>query len=221
MRVIRVTSTVGIFLLFGTIIPVYGQGDKQDKGGQPHGQQGQQQQHAQQPQQQKQQQQQHAQQPQQQQRQQQPQQQQARQQAHPERTRQQAQSWQQQRGWVQKGGWQGRGSWQQNRARHWDSDHRTWAQRGGYGGYYIPQQTFGLYFGIGHFFRLRTRPVMYLGYPRFDYGGFSFLLVDPWPEYWSENWYDSDDVYIDYYGDGYYLYNRRYPRVALAVSIVL
>jgi hypothetical protein len=46
-------------------------------------------------------------------------------------------------------------------------------------------------------------------------------MVDPWPEYWSNNWYDNDDVYIDYSGDGYYLYNRRYPRDRIAVSAYL
>ena len=38
------------------------------------------------------------------------------------------------------------------------------------------------------------------GYPRFQYGGLSFSVVDPWPEYWSDNWYDNDDMYIDYSG---------------------
>jgi hypothetical protein len=28
-----------------------------------------------------------------------------------------------------------------------------------------------------------------MGYPRFQYGGFSFMLVDPWLEYWAEDWY--------------------------------
>jgi hypothetical protein len=145
----------------------------------------------------------------------------AREQRQPQRTQQQARAWQQQRGWLQGGGgWQGHDTWQQARAQRWSSDHRTWAQRGGYGGYYIPQDRFSLYFGNQHSFRLRTRPVMYMGYPRFEYSGFSFLLVDPWPEYWSENWYDSDDVYIDY-DDGYYLYNRRYPQVRLAITIAL
>jgi hypothetical protein len=63
-------------------------------------------------------------------------------------------------------------------------------------------------------------PTFYMGYPRFAYGGFSFLLLDPWPEYWSDSWYSSDDVYIDY-SDGYYLYNRRYPSVRLAISVVM
>ena len=93
-------------------------------------------------------------------------------------------------------------------------------QRGGYGGSYVSQNAFGLYFGSQHSFRIRSQPVMYLGYPRFEYSGYSFLLVDPWPEYWSDNWYDADDLYIDY-DDGYYLYNRSYPQVRLAVMITL
>ena len=61
------------------------------------------------------------------------------------------------------------------------------------------------------------------GYPRFTYGGYSFLLVDPWPEYWADNWYATDDVYIAYddYDNGYYLYNRRYPAIRLAISVAL
>ena len=138
----------------------------------------------------------------------------------PQRTQQQAQAWQQQRGWQKQGGWQGHDTWQQNRSQHWSSDHRTWGQRGGYGGYYIPQQTFDLDFGSQHFFRIGGIPSMYLGYPRFQYGGFSFLLVDPWPEDWAPNWYATDDVYIGY-DDGYYLYNRIHPGEAVAITILL
>jgi hypothetical protein len=66
-------------------------------------------------------------------------------------------------------------------------------------------------------------PTIYLGYPRFTYGGYSFLLVDPWPEYWADNWYATDDVYIAYddYDNGYYLYNRRYPAIRLAITVAL
>jgi hypothetical protein len=139
----------------------------------------------------------------------------------PQRNQQQARSWQQQRGWLQQGGgWQAHNTWQQGRAQLWSSDHRTWEQRGGYGGYYVPQASFNLSFGSQHFFRMRTRPIMYMGYPRFSYGGFSFLLLDPYPEYWPEDWYNSDEVYIDY-DDGYYLYNRSYPYVRLAITVAL
>jgi hypothetical protein len=84
----------------------------------------------------------------------------------------------------------------------------------------VPQASFNLYFGSQHFFRIRTQPVIYLGYPRFEYSGYSFLLLDPWPEYWSDDWYDTNDLYIDY-SDGYYLYNRSDPRVRLAITIAL
>ena len=59
------------------------------------------------------------------------------------------------------------------------------------------------------------------GHRRFYYGGYWFGLVDPWPEYWDSAWYDNDDVYVDYYGDGYYLYNRRYPNDRIAISFYL
>ena len=108
---------------------------------------------------------------------------------------------------------------QQDRVPNWAGQHRTWAQRGGYGGYYIPQDRFSLSFGIGHPFRMGS-PTIYMGYPRFSYGGFSFMLLDPWPESWAANWYSNDDVYIAY-DDGYYLYNRMYPGVGLALTVVM
>ena len=139
----------------------------------------------------------------------------------PVHTPQQAQAWQQKRGWAaQKSSWQPHTSFQQGRDQNWAADHRSWAQRGGYGGSYIPQASFGLYFGSNHFFHIGGMPVMYMGYPRFEYNGFSFLIVDPWPGSWQEDWYASDDVYIDYDG-GYYLYDRRYPGIRLAVTVAL
>jgi hypothetical protein len=94
------------------------------------------------------------------------------------------------------------------------------AQRGGYGGYYIPQNTYNLSFGSRHWFRMHGQPAIYMGYPRFSYGGFWFLLVDPWPGSWAENWYATDDVYIDY-ADGYYLCDRRHPSFRLAITVEL
>jgi hypothetical protein len=136
-----------------------------------------------------------------------------------QRTQQQAAAWQQQRGWAQHGAWQEHTTWQQNRAQKWRADHRTWDQRGGYGGYLIPEDRFRLYFGSQHWFRIQNRPIVVSGYPRFRYGDYWFMLVDPWPEYWADNWYAMDDVYIEY-DNGYYLYNRRYPGVGLAIGVV-
>jgi hypothetical protein len=57
-----------------------------------------------------------------------------------------------------------------------------------------------------------------MGYPRFHWGGYWFLILDPWPEFWSETWYADDDVYIEF-DDGYYLRNRRHPGIAIAISV--
>ena len=51
------------------------------------------------------------------------------------------------------------------------------------------------------------------------YDGYWVTFVDPWPEAWSPTWYDTDDVYVDYTGDGYYMYNRMHPGVGIAVTI--
>jgi len=113
-----------------------------------------------------------------------------------------------------------RAAWQGDRAHNWQSEHRTWQQRGGYNGYRIPEDRYRGDFGPDHAFRIYSYPVVVVGgYPRFQYGGFWFSVVDPWPEYWSDNWYDDDDVYIDYSGDGYYMYNRSYPRDRIAITI--
>jgi hypothetical protein len=110
--------------------------------------------------------------------------------------------------------------WQQHRAGNWQTDHRTWQQRGGYNGYRIPDDRFRGYFGAGHGFRIGGLPFLVVGgYPRFQYGGYWLSVVDPWPAYWGDSWYDNDDVYVNYENNGYYLYNRRYPGVGLAVSV--
>ncbi len=111
-------------------------------------------------------------------------------------------------------------AWQQHRARNWQSDHRNWQQRGGYHGYRIPDDRFRGYFGPSHGFRIYGLPFMVVsGYPRFQYQGYWISLVDPWPEYWGNDWYDNDDVYVAYVDNGYYLYNNRYPNVGIAVNI--
>ena len=115
-----------------------------------------------------------------------------------------------------------RNAWQRYRARDWQSQHRTWQQRGGYDGYRIPDNRYGLFFGPSHVFRLFSFNLyIFGGYPRFWYGGYWISLLDPWPPYWGDDWYQNDDVYIEYSGDGYYLYNRRYPQDRIAVMIYL
>jgi hypothetical protein len=111
-------------------------------------------------------------------------------------------------------------AWQGHRAGNWQSDHRTWQQRGGYNGYRIPEARFHGYFGPEHGFRIYGLPFLVVGgFPRFQYQGYWFSLVDPWPGNWANNWYDTDDVYVSYVNNGYYLFDRRHPDVGIAISV--
>jgi hypothetical protein len=80
----------------------------------------------------------------------------------------------------------------------------------------IPDESFRSHFGREHRFRIGG-PRMVDGYSRFQYGGFWFGFVDPWPE----GWYYTDDVYVDYEDGGYFLYNPYYPGVRIAICVVM
>jgi outer membrane biosynthesis protein TonB len=80
----------------------------------------------------------------------------------------------------------------------------------------IPDDRFRSNFGREHSFRI-GRPTMVGGYSRFQYGGFWFGFVQPWPD----GWYYTDDVYVDYIDGGYYLCNPYYPGAQVAISVVL
>ena len=80
----------------------------------------------------------------------------------------------------------------------------------------IPDDHFRSHFGREHGFRIGS-PRMVDGYSRFQYGGFWFGFVEPWPEVW----YYTDDVYIDFIDGGYYLYNPYYPGVRIAICVVM
>ena len=134
------------------------------------------------------------------------------------RTREEARTWQTRGAWRQDA-WQPHPSWREHRANRWEAEHRTWSQRGGYGGYSIPEAQFTPTFGDKNGFRLGSRPGIYGGYPRFSCRGFWFQIVDPWPELWMDDWYLNDEVYIDYRFDGYYLFNRQHPGVGMALTV--
>jgi hypothetical protein len=112
--------------------------------------------------------------------------------------------------------------WARQRARDWQHEHRNWHERGGYHGYRIPEDRFRAHFGRGHWFRVHEVPVIVVERsPRFQFGGYWFSVVDPCPETWSPVWYRTDDIYIDYVNDGYYMYNRQHPGIAIAVNVSL
>ena len=79
----------------------------------------------------------------------------------------------------------------------------------------IPDDRFRSNFGRGHQFRIGT-PRLVDGYSRFQYGGYWFGFVQPWPA----GWYYTDDVYVDYINGQYYLCNPSYPGAQIAISVV-
>jgi hypothetical protein len=80
----------------------------------------------------------------------------------------------------------------------------------------IPDDRFRSNFGRGHNFHMGN-PVLVSGYSRFQYGGYWFGFVQPWPA----GWYYTDDVYIDYVDGGYYMYDPYYPGARFAISVVI
>jgi hypothetical protein len=80
----------------------------------------------------------------------------------------------------------------------------------------IPEDRFRSNFGRGHSFRMGN-PVLVGGYSRFQYSGFWFGFVEPWPA----GWYYTDDVYIDYVDGGYYMYDPYYPGARFSISVVI
>jgi hypothetical protein len=112
--------------------------------------------------------------------------------------------------------------WPRYRAHSWNSQHRTWIQRGGYNGYRISRPQFSLYFGRPHRYHLSMFQVRILGeYPQFYTNGFWFTMLDPVPEYWRDDWYDRDYITIVEMDDGYYLLNEAYPQAQIAISVQL
>ena|SRR5208282_6047682 len=80
----------------------------------------------------------------------------------------------------------------------------------------IPDDRFRSHFGDGHRFHMGN-PVMVDGYSRFQYGGYWFGFLDPWPA----DWYYTDNFYIDYVDGGYYMYNPYYPGARFAITVVI
>ena len=87
-------------------------------------------------------------------------------------------------------------------------------QPAGKGGH-IPDDKFRASFGREHHFNART--VIVSGQPQFQYGGYSFQLVDAWPAGWAY----TDDCYIDYIDGEYFLFDLTHPGVRIALFVVM
>jgi hypothetical protein len=82
-------------------------------------------------------------------------------------------------------------------------------------GGHIPDDKFRAHFGRNHTFRAST--VIVSGQPQFQYGGYSFELVDAWPVGWAY----TDDCYIDYIDGEYFLFDLLHPGIQVAVIVVM
>ncbi|MFZ0479165.1 MAG: hypothetical protein WAL71_08445 [Terriglobales bacterium] len=82
------------------------------------------------------------------------------------------------------------------------------------GGGRIPADKFKANFGQQHTFRVTQAD--YSNH-RFQYGGYSFGFVDPWPS----NWLYTQNVYVVDINGVYYLCNASFPGVNLALSFSL
>jgi hypothetical protein len=84
------------------------------------------------------------------------------------------------------------------------------AQRGG--GSRIPADKYKAHFGSSHTFRVSAGD--YSNH-RFQYGGYWFGFVDPWPS----NWLYTQNVYVIEINGMYYLCNPLYPCVNLSINV--
>ncbi len=83
---------------------------------------------------------------------------------------------------------------------------------GGHGS--IPEAKFHASFGSGHTFHV-NRSEWASGSGRFQYGGYWFNAVDPWPV----GWLYTDNVYVDYMNGGYFLCDPVHPGVYISINI--
>lgn len=83
------------------------------------------------------------------------------------------------------------------------------------GGGRIPDDRFKANFGREH--RFRVSQADYSRDRRFQYGGYWFGFVDPWPS----NWLYTQDVYVIEINGVYYLCNPMYPGVSIALGFEL
>ena len=80
---------------------------------------------------------------------------------------------------------------------------------------HIPYEKFRASFGRQHKVVI-NRPVIIEGAPRFQYSGYWFEIVDPWPA----EWLSTDDCYIDYVDGEYFLFDLLHPGVRIALFVV-
>ena len=78
----------------------------------------------------------------------------------------------------------------------------------------VDTRTFRENFGTNHTFRPNFQ--IREGVSRFQYSGFTFGLVEPWPLNWDTN----DVIYVEYIDGMYFAMNPEYPNERVGVTII-
>lgn len=105
-----------------------------------------------------------------------------------------------------------------NPEEHGQSAQKGQARVSGKGGH-IPDAKFKASFGRQHRFavnRVITTTTVVPQQTQFVYSGVTFVFVDPWPAGWAF----TDDCYIDYVDDQYFLFDELHPGIQVALLVV-
>jgi outer membrane biosynthesis protein TonB len=80
----------------------------------------------------------------------------------------------------------------------------------------IPDAKFRASFGSSHTFHVNQSQFAN-GSGRFQYGGFWFNAVNPWPV----GWLYTDAVYVDFLNGGYFLCDPLHPGIYLSINVAI
>ena len=99
-----------------------------------------------------------------------------------------------------------------------ENQHPQKGQIKGKGGH-IPDAKFKESFGHSHTFtvkRIITQTTVVPRQTQFIFAGYTFVFLDPWPTAWLL----TDDCYIDYVDDEYFLFDVLHPGIRVALLVV-
>jgi len=101
---------------------------------------------------------------------------------------------------------------QQKPLGHQEQASRVGRAGGGHGS--IPEARYNASFGSSHTFHV-SQSQFAGGSGRFQYGGYWFNAVNPWPA----GWLYTDSVYVAYLNGGYFLCDPLHPGVYISINI--
>jgi hypothetical protein len=84
---------------------------------------------------------------------------------------------------------------------------------------HIPDPQFKANFGKQHRFtvnRVITTTTVVPNQTQFVYAGYTFIFLDPWPA----DWLFTDDCYVDYVDEEYFLFDVFHPGIRVALFVV-